>query len=173
MFEEYVKKSHFRDIILDTINFFQGQLFTLTGGAVDMDKIQKVVHDSTPDFNLQGFVVACLLSFAFWMVMYYIQYLLIIEPLMNSQKKSYKFPAHYLKKNRNDRMYYVTVWNANLHSTLSTLGSLYCFIYADGVSNTTWFHCNFFKLTMFPLQKYLCCFSVGYLLQDIVVCLIW
>ena len=70
----------------------------------------------------------------------------------------------------NDKMFYLTFWNANLHASLSAIGSIYCFIYADGEVGTTWFHCNYYKLTMFPIQKFLCCFSIGYFIQDIVIC---
>jgi hypothetical protein len=49
---------------------------------------------------------------------------------------------------------------------------LYCFIYADGVAGTTWFHCNFYKLNMFDVQKYCHMISIGYLIYDLIFCLI-
>jgi hypothetical protein len=69
-------------------------------------------------------------------------------------------------------MYYTSYLHAISHALFSGMASLFCMIYADGVKDTTWFHCNFYKLHMFDIQLYLQTVSMGYLLQDLIFCLI-
>ena len=71
------------------------------------------------------------------------------------------------QKEKNMLVSYIT---GMTHATLSSLGAIYCFLYADGQPNNTWFHCNFYKLHMFEIQLYLNCFSAGYLIQDALFC---
>ena len=57
-----------------------------------------------------------------------------------------------------------------IHAVISGLLAIYCFVFADGVPNTTWFHCNFYKLHMFDIQYYALTVTVGFLLFDLILC---
>jgi len=54
-----------------------------------------------------------------------------------------------------------------IHGYLSMMGGFYCFVYADGEAHTTWFHSNYYKLTMFDVQKWLNLHTAGYLVMDL------
>ena len=59
-------------------------------------------------------------------------------------------------------MAYATQVHSMLFGIVAFIGSVYCFLYADGVPETTWFHCNFYKLHMFDSQKYFNSIAIGY-----------
>ena len=59
-----------------------------------------------------------------------------------------------------------------MHGTFASLFAGLCFIYADGTPNTTWFHCNFYKLHTFESQKFLLAFSMGYFIYDL-LCILY
>uniref|UniRef100_A0A7S3IL81 TLC domain-containing protein n=1 Tax=Strombidium inclinatum TaxID=197538 RepID=A0A7S3IL81_9SPIT len=157
-----------RHALLNGLNATHALLLKTTG--FDMDKFQAWVYGAVPDFNSSTFLWAVGLSFIFWIAAYFFIYLVVVEGIMNGLKGTFEFPRYYLKKTTKERMFYVTYWVANFHAFLSAIGALYCFFYADGEKDTTWFHCNYYKLTMFPIQKYLNCFSIGYFLQDTFIC---
>jgi len=59
-----------------------------------------------------------------------------------------------------------------MHAAIASTFAILCFVYADGTPNTTWFHCNYYKLHMFPIQKYLTCFSASFYLFDLLFSLL-
>ena len=59
-----------------------------------------------------------------------------------------------------------------IHAFISCAGAVYGFIYADGVEGTTWFHCNWYKLNMFDVQKYLNMVTAGYYAFEILFLLL-
>ena len=69
-----------------------------------------------------------------------------------------------------EKMYYASYFHGSIHALFSAAGSAYCFVYADGQYNTSWFHCNFYKLHMFDVQKYFVCISIGYFVFDVIFC---
>jgi len=66
------------------------------------------------------------------------------------------------------------LYTSNIHHVLFGLvaftGAVYGFLYADGVPDTTWFHCNFYKINMFDFQKYMNMVAVGYFIFDFIFC---
>ena len=66
------------------------------------------------------------------------------------------------------------LYTSNLHHMIFGMvafwGAVYCFLYADGVTDTTWFHCNFYKINMFDSQKYMNMVAVGYFIFDFLFC---
>ena len=58
-------------------------------------------------------------------------------------------------------MHYHTI----AHAVFGVLTAFYGFIYADGQIGTTWFHCNFYKLHMFDIQRVFSTISTGFYLQ--------
>ena len=80
---------------------------------------------------------------------------------------------HFLGMTHKEQMFYTTHYHGIAHAIISSLLSIYCFAFADGQPNTTWFHCNFYKLHMFEIQKFCQLFSIGYLIHDAVICTQW
>lgn len=67
-------------------------------------------------------------------------------------------------------MWYASHWHGIAHALFSGLAAAWCFHYADGQPHTTWWLDNYFKLTMFDVQKYLSLVSVGFLVYDCIFC---
>lgn len=70
-----------------------------------------------------------------------------------------------------DRWYYTSYFHGTIHAFFGIFAAFYGFVYADGQFGTTWFHCNFYKLQMFDVQKYLSMISIGWFLQDFIFCI--
>jgi len=90
-------------------------------------------------------------------------------------KKFRKRVPHFDHVNRlshRDKLYYTSYYQGLIHAVYGTVHATYGFLYADGQQGTTWFHCYFYKLHMFDIQKYLSMISVGYVIQDFIFC-IW
>jgi hypothetical protein len=68
------------------------------------------------------------------------------------------------------KIWYTSYMHGIVHGLVSTLGAQYCFFYADGKSGTTWFTDEEYWSQMFPLQRYLCTMTAGYLMYDIIFC---
>lgn len=136
----------------------------LRGFGIDMDLIQKQVHDSIPKFSMQNALIVWVISFCVWAALYFIVHKFFVLPF---NKKSRDFQA----LGKNQKLYYTTYISGIIHGLFAFSGALYCFFYADGVTGTTWAHCNFFKLTMFDLQKYLGVVSSAWMSFDFLLCL--
>lgn len=76
-----------------------------------------------------------------------------------------------INMSNNERWKYSSLYHGTIHSFFAVLAAIFGFIYADGQYGTTWFHCNYYKLNMFDSQKYLLMISMGYMLQNFVMCL--
>jgi hypothetical protein len=137
---------------------------TLRGLGVDMDLIQKQVHDSIPKFSVQNGLIVWLTAFCFWTVLYFFVHNFLVLPI---NKRSKEFRA----LSKSQKLYYTTYIHGIYHGLFAFTGAIYCFLYADGVAGTTWAHCNFFKLTMFDLQKYLGVISSAWMALDFLICL--
>lgn len=57
-----------------------------------------------------------------------------------------------------------------IHAYLAMAGSLYCAFFADGQEGTDWFNCNYYRSTMFDIQKYFQMFSASWMLYDVGFC---
>jgi len=79
-------------------------------------------------------------------------------------KKQWPSTQHYFARSSKEKYFYSAYWCAIIHAIVSSTLSIYGFIYADGTPNTTWFHCNYYKLHMFDMQLYANILSIGYLI---------
>ena len=68
-------------------------------------------------------------------------------------------------------MFTASNFHGTIHALFSGTAAILCLFYADGKPYTTWFHCNFYKLHMFDIQKYFVCVSMGYFIQDFIQCI--
>lgn len=125
-----------------------------------------------PEFTYETGIKTILIAIVFWFIMFIVLHYLIITPFMTIFRKRFGWIEPFHKLNEREKRYYTSYWHGSLHAVISTMLSLYCFIYADGVAGTTWFHCNFYKLNMFDVQKYCHMISIGYLIYDLIFCLI-
>jgi hypothetical protein len=125
-----------------------------------MDLIQKQVHDSIPKFTAQNGLIVWAISFCVWTSLYLIVHNFLVLPF---NKKSKEFMA----LSKNQKLYYTSNISGIYHGLFAFTGAVYCFFYADGVAGTTWAHCNFFKLTMFDIQKYLAVISSAWMALDL------
>lgn len=109
----------------------------------------------------------------YWLVCYLVIHYLMVVPFMNCQrgKKGYEWVEHWHTMSSKDRRFYTSYIHAIWHAFISTLLAVYCFLYADGQPGTTWFHCNFYKLHMFDVQKYCHVVSIAYIFYDFIFCL--
>ena len=82
--QDLVRSLNLRHSLLELVTKSHKLLLRLSGGAIDMDKVQKYVFDSLPDFTLQTSVVAVVLAFIFWMAVYYLQYRFIAGPFFKA-----------------------------------------------------------------------------------------
>ena len=97
----------------------------------------------------------------FWFTTFYITHFLIIGPIMKSFGS---WAEYYHVRSPKQKLYYASYVHGMLHGLIAFTGSVFCFLYADGEPETTWFHCNWFKLNMFDIQKHLNMVSAGYLI---------
>ena len=96
--------------------------------------MSQTLHDDLPPFSLENALIAVALFTVMWGVFYSIEYF-VIDTFMNVTKNS-TYGALDLK----DKKFYVSYYHSILHALLSGLLAAYCFVYADGKANTTWFH---------------------------------
>ena len=124
-----------------------------------------------PPFNLQNGLLAVALSTILWGLIYSIEYTVICF-LMKTLKNIFPSTKYFVQMDLKEKKFYVSYFHGIFHALVSGLGAIYCFIYADGLPNTTWFHDHFYKMTMFDIQKYFSCLTAGYLVQDAIFCTI-
>ena len=149
--------------LLLAVNWLQNFLVNHTDGKVDTNVFQNWVHRSLPPFDMYNALAFTAGSVVFWYIAYKTEYF-VINTLFQCFRKSYPSLEHYFKMTPKEKKFYVSYYHGIIHALISGLGAIYCFIYADGRPNTTWFHCNFYKLHMFDVQKYFNCLSAGYLI---------
>ena len=104
-----------------------------------------------PPFTYERGLKTILVAILFWFIMYIFLHYAIITPFMTVFRYRFKWIEPFHKLSEREKRYYSSYWHATLHAIISTFLSIYCFIYADGVAGTTWFHCNFYKLNMFDV----------------------
>ena len=68
-------------------------------------------------------------------------------------------------------MVYVGQVVSLVHALFSMITTFFGFFYADGERDTTWFHCNFYKMHMFDSQKYIITAHAGYYFFDLLLLL--
>ena len=66
-------------------------------------------------------------------------------------KSLYSNDKNYAQLSEKKKKFHASYIHGILHAIVSASLSLYCLVYADGQPNTTWIHCNFYKLNMFDL----------------------
>ena len=167
-FEDKIRNAEVRHAILEAVTKLHDFLRTSVG--FDMDDFQAKVHREIPEFNRNSFLATLFGSAVVWGVFFLTLHFLVVTPLM-SLLRSQKWTKPFHEMNFKQKLYYTSYIHAIVHALVSSAGSIYGFLYADGVRDTTWFHCNLYKLTMFDVQKYFNTISMGYLLQDLVFCL--
>ena len=86
---------------------------------------------------------------------------------MRAFRKTCKWTEPFHQMTNLEKLEYTGHHHGMLHALVSCLGAVYGFVYADGVEGTTWFHCNYYKLHMFDVQKYLNMLTAGYFCFDI------
>lgn len=120
------------------------------------------MHDSIPEYTWQRGCISILIFAILWQIEFYIcRYLFASNPSNKILKEL----------STKDKIYYASYYHGINHSIVSTVGAMYCFIYADGQAGTTWFSCAKYQLTMYPVQQYLNTLTIGYLVQDLIFCL--
>ena len=136
--------------------------------GLDMDKLQMGVKNSVPEFNLTNGLIAFVVSTLFWATMFHVLHLLVIKPLMLSKQTQKSFPStkFFKELKSTEQWYYSSFVLGMFHAAFAFTGAVWCFFYADGEVGTTWNHCNYFKHTMFDVQKYLHVISAGYVFSD-------
>lgn len=127
-----------------------------SGGTIDINVIQKQIHDEMPPFSSFNGLMVVITSILFWHFMHMACHFMVFRPFLNTEK--------YLIMNEGEKYYHVSNLNGSIHAWLSGIGAIYCLVYADGQAHTTWFICNFYKLHMFDVQKYLVCISLGFII---------
>ena len=165
-FEAIIKSLELRDVLLRFLEHTHGYL--KNQGIIDMDQFQKRVHDHLPKYDFQTALATLVVSVFFWAAVFLVLHYLIVLPLMSSLRKSFPSTRYFLEMSAKDKMWYTSHIHGSVHAIISMMGSIYCFIYADGQQGTTWFHCNYYKLHTFDIQRYLNTVSAGYLVYDVI-----
>jgi hypothetical protein len=129
---------------------------------MNMDEFQAWVFKNT-HYTFQNGLIFVAGSVMFWGLLFMILHFAILKPIMGGS-------LFYKKMTENEKMFYASYYHGILHAIVSSILSLYCFAFADGQPQTTWFHCNFYKLHMFDIQIYSNCLSVAYLIWDAILC---
>lgn len=124
---------------------------------MDLDRLSHTFKATLPRFDFNNALVIIIASFFVWYnvvqsIVFYMAYL----PIFKDEKLSEK-------SQRYQSLKLVGV----VHSCFAAFGAVFCFFYADGQPNTTWVHCNYFKLHLFDIQKYLLCVTLGYHIQNL------
>lgn len=84
--------------------------------------------------------------------------------MKSNRSKEYFRSALLFKMSPRQMMYYSSYILGIIHSSIAFCGAVYCFFYADGEPKTNWFLCNYYKMNMFDIQKFLNVFTIGFLL---------
>ena len=158
-FEEMIKSLELRDVLIKFLK--HSHRYIKANYGYDLDQMQLYVHDNVPKFDASNAFVALVFSMIFWTVLFYILHSCLILPMLKANRSTEKSPALF-KMSPKQKMYYSSYYLGILHSVIAFIGSVYCFIYADGEPETTWFHCNWYKFNMFDIQKFFSIFSAGY-----------
>ena len=126
-----------------------------------MDKIQVAVREVTPEFNRETGCIAFVLASMFWASMFFVVHLSMVTPFMYSREMQQRFRSIRFFKDMFylDQWYYSSYLVAIIHAVFAFSAAIWSFFYADGEKGTTWNHCNYFRLNMFDIQKYLHVFS--------------
>ena len=127
-----------------------------------MNLFQRWVFNTTPKFTYETFIVTMVFGLLTWffisMFLYY-----VINPILISK---------FSKSGSGDSLKLAHLQISSLHCIIASLGATYSVLFADGVPNTTWFICDYFKLHMFDIQKYLMTLSLSYYLFSLTLNLI-
>ena len=67
---------------MDAIQFTHDLIRQLSAGAIDMDDIQKQVHDSIPEPTMIQQIILFACSFLFWSYCFVVLHFLLVKPLM-------------------------------------------------------------------------------------------
>jgi hypothetical protein len=154
-----------KDWILLGLEDFHKQMI---GFGFDMDKIQGIVAKSLPKYTMTNGMITLGVSLLIWAALFSSMHLFVVKSLMYTKAIQKSFPSTTFYKNlsKNDQCNYTSYIIGIIHSMIAFVGAVWCFFYADGEVGTTWYHCNYFKMHMFDVQKYLHTFSGGYLLMS-------
>lgn len=165
-FEEMIKSLELRDVLYKFLKYSHRAIKKQSG--IDLDKMQEFVFKNVPPFDASNGFVALVLSLILWTISFYFIHFLVVQPVMKASRNSYT--EYYHAMSPKGKLYYSSYYLGIFHALISFVGSVYCFIYADGEPETTWFHCNWYKLNMFDVQKYFNMLSIGYLLFQLGLC---
>ena len=162
-FEEMIKSLELRDVLIKFLTRSHKSIKKSTG--FDMDQMQLLVLENFPKFDGSNALDALAFSIIFWTSLFFTLHNMVISPMMKSKGYTEYFrSAPLFKMSPKQKMYYSSYFLGILHSVIAFLGAVYCFIYADGEKETTLFHCNWYKINMFDIQKFFNVFTIGYLL---------
>mmetsp|Transcript_2791 Transcript_2791/g.4775 ORF Transcript_2791/g.4775 Transcript_2791/m.4775 type:complete len:154 (+) Transcript_2791:24-485(+) len=150
-FKEMVREIEPRHAIFKYLTKAHDYLRQTSGGKIDMDEIQEWVFKTLPEFNSHTFLVTLGLSFVFWTAMFLVAHFCVVKPFMHTFQNQFRWIQPFMKMSTREQLFYTSYWHAIVHALVSGLGAVYCFFYADGTRDTTWFHCNFYKLHMFDV----------------------
>ena len=93
----------------------------------------------------------------------------VIKPFVYCCKKRIPILRHYNELTDGQKMVYIGQVTSLFHSLFSIVTTFFGFFYADGERDTTWFHCNFYKLNMFDSQKFIVTAHAGYYIFDLLL----
>lgn len=147
---------------LNFVELLHDMAYSASGGAIDMDAFQVWVHKTLPPYSLTTAILTIVLGVLVWFVVFLILHYVICKNFVRCPQ--------YLKFTEKEKMWYASHWHGIVHALFSGFASIWCFHYADGQPHTTWWLDNYFKLTMFDVQKYLNLFSVAFLIYDSIFC---
>ena len=122
-----------------------------------MNHLSKIINENCPEYNQQNAIFAFSASFVFYFIIFVVLFH-ILQFLIKD-----KF---YLDMSLSQKILYTSYYHATIHAAISMLGSLYCFVYADGQPGTSWFHDDSYRFKMFDIQKFLNISSLGYFSFD-------
>ena len=149
-FEEMTKSLELRDVLIRFLRYSHGYL--KKGAGIDVDLLQKEIKQDIPKFEYETGFTTVILSLGFWIVSFVVLHYLLVVPFMTFNRKkgshiNYTEYFHILSPKQ--KMLYTSNIHHVLFGFVAFTGAVYGFLYADGVTDTTWFHCNFYKINMF------------------------
>ena len=148
-FEEMIRALDLRNVLLKFL-MNVAHPFLRKNFKIDMDEVQAWVLENTPEATVMNQFITVIVSAIFWKIVFLVLHYAIIPTFMNAFKSSDKIKP-WFEKSAKEKEWYTSYWHAIVHAFVATAGAVYCFIYADGSKGTTWFHCNYYKLNMFPI----------------------
>lgn len=164
-----IKALELREVMLRFLEL-QAHPTLLSIWGVDMDHIQSKVYKELPPFNFTNGVIVCFVSAVYWQIQ-----LMLLHRVVQFTLRAFRtcFPSNdnVLTLPKRDQLKYTSYVHSSIHALFAIIGALYGLIYSDGQFGTTWFHCNFYKLNMFDIQKYFSMVSIGWYIQDFLFCL--